>query len=127
MLFLFIRINSDVFRKIQLNGNTEFAEVQFYFMQENINGELVCYALVSLYGPPDADLLEDSYHTLWACAYLGNESLIVIKAESIISVVSMQPLPSLEGEEENRWFVVEKSGLDDTDLTGYVDAIDGEV
>ena len=36
----------------------------------------------------------------------------------------MQPLPKLvPGEEEvgDLWFVVEKSGLDDTELTGYVD------
>jgi hypothetical protein len=56
-----------------------------------------------------------------------NESLAVIKAVSIISVVSMQPLPLLAGEEPGRWFVVEKSGLDDTELTGYVDAFDNAV
>lgn len=39
----------------------------------------------------------------------------------IISVISMQPLPFKNGEADNLWFVVEKSGLDDIVLTGYVD------
>jgi len=36
-----------------------------------------------------------------------------------------QPLPKLSGEEGlgDLWFVVEKSGLDDTELTGYVDPV----
>ena len=102
-----------------LNGKSEYAEV--HFLLEDDDGDLICYALFSPYGPPDAELLEDSYQTLWVSSYLGNESLEIITANSIISVVSMQPLPPLGNEEENCWFVVEKSGLDDTDLTGYVD------
>jgi len=37
----------------------------------------------------------------------------------------MQPLPTKADDVglENLWFVVEKSGIDDTDLTGYVDAL----
>jgi hypothetical protein len=36
----------------------------------------------------------------------------------------MQPLPCKPNDPENLWFVVEKSGLDDTELTGYVDPVD---
>jgi hypothetical protein len=37
----------------------------------------------------------------------------------------MQPLPRKPSDPiEDMWFVVEKSGLDDTELTGYVDPID---
>ena len=92
-------------------------------MIEHGNQQLIPYALVSLYGPPNEDLLEDSFHTLWACTYHGDSNLKVVNASSIISVVSMQPLPKLACEEGlgELWFVVEKSGLDDTDLTGYVD------
>lgn len=33
--------------------------------------------------------------------------------EDITAVVSMQPLPLLENEEGERWFAVEKSGIED--------------
>jgi len=95
--------------------------VQFYFLNENAELELDAYALISLYGPPDADILEDSYHTLWACKYHGDDNLKVIPISAIISVISMQPLPRKTGDPENLWFVVEKSGLDDIEITGYVD------
>ncbi|KJA14867.1 hypothetical protein HYPSUDRAFT_149831 [Hypholoma sublateritium FD-334 SS-4] len=99
----------------------EFGEVQFYFMLEDAAGILKAYALISQYGPPDADMLEDSYQQLWACEYRGDQELKVISISDIVSVVSMQPLPPMDGEPGNLWFVVEKSGLDDIILTGYVD------
>ena len=80
---------------------------------------MVPYALVSMYGPPDEDMLEESYNTLYACHYQGTSDLKIIKASSILSVISMQPLPKLPGDPENLWFVIEKSGLDDTELHGY--------
>lgn len=53
----------------------------------------------------------------------------VIKISCILSVVSMQPLPTKRGEvdKENLWFVVEKSGIDDTELTGYVDDLHADL
>jgi len=38
--------------------------VQFYFLVENAEEILDAYALVSHYASPDADMLEDSHHTL---------------------------------------------------------------
>ena len=70
-------------------------------------------------------MLEQSSHTLVACPYFGMNNLSVVRASTIVSVVSMQPLPRRVDDPENLWFVVEKSGLDDTELTGYVDNIDG--
>ena len=104
-------------------GETQFAEVLFYFLIENIQQQMVPYALTSVFGPPDADLLEDSYRTLWACPHLGDENIHIFPVSSIKSVVSMQPLPRKADEPDGNdlWFVVEKSGLDDTELTGYVD------
>jgi hypothetical protein len=89
----------------------------------------VPYALVSMYGPPDKDMLDDSYQTLFACPYRGDSAFQIIPISSIVSVVSMQPLPQLPGDADNLWFVVEKSGLDDTKLSGYfgVDPIEYEV
>jgi hypothetical protein len=69
-------------------------------------------------------MLEISFHTLWACKYNGTESLCVIKISLILSVVSMQPLPPLPGDPDDLWFVLEKSGLDDVALTGYVEPME---
>ena len=76
------------------------------------------YAVVSVYGPPNQDLLEESFHTLHACSYMGQENLMCVPHSSIISVVSMQPLPPTAGDPNNLWFVVEKGGLDDAQLFG---------
>ena len=103
--------------QVTLEGGLAYAKVYFYFLIEDANEKLVPYALVSMYGPPNSDMLEDSYHTLFACPYEGDSALQVISVSSILSVVSMQPLPQLPGDAENLWFVVEKSGLDDTEPT----------
>lgn len=75
--------------------------------------------LISLYGPPDPDLLSDSSNTLQACTYSGAENLSVIAVKSILSVVSVQNLPTVDGDPDGLFFIVEKSGLDDVELTGY--------
>ena len=90
-------------------------------MLEDATDVLKAYAVISQYGPPDPDMLEDSYQQLWACKYRGDEELKVISTSDILSVILMQPLPPKNGEVENLWFVVEKSGLDDIALTGHVD------
>jgi len=98
-----------------LDGVVRFAEVQYYVSvldEENVPQHR---ALVSLYGLPNAELLESSFHTLRACEYRGQNGLIVIPLLSIMSVVSMQPLPRLVNDPENLWYVVEKSGFDDMD------------
>jgi len=81
-----------------------------------------------VYGPPNADLLQQSSNALRACPYYGEENLRVIPVSSILSVVSMQPLPTCPDDVglDDHWFVVEKSGIDDTELTGYVDSLDQE-
>lgn len=111
---------------MNLNGKVEFGEVQFFFhvVNPDDNEKLIPHALVSIYSPPDADILEQSYHTLWACEYTGSDGFQVVSISSIMSIVSMQPLPQRPGDPNNLWFVVEKSGLDDTELTGYVDPIE---
>jgi hypothetical protein len=106
-----------------LGNEIRFAEAQFYFLIEDHNENLSAHALVSVYGPPDQDLLEDSYHTLHVFSQ-GDRELMTIAISSIISVVSVQPLPKLVNNEEQRYFVIEKSGIDDNELTGYVDPLE---
>ena len=47
----------------------------------------------------------------------------MVPVTSILSVVSMQPLPKVDWDPDGLFFVVEKSGLDDVELTGYADLV----
>lgn len=106
------------------DGKTEFAEVQFYFQFFNNERKLEPRALVSVYGPPNEDMLRDSFQTLWACHYSGNNGLRIVQLSEIISVVSMQPLPRHdENDPINLWFVVEKPGLDDVEVAGSINGL----
>ena len=72
---------------MNLNRKVEFGEVQFYFLVVNPDDDdkLIPYALVSIYSPPDEDILEQSYHTLWACEYTGSDGYRVVSISSIMS------------------------------------------
>ena len=48
------------------------------------------------------------------------------QTHTIFLVVSMQPLPLLPGERDDLWFLVEKSGLDDIQLSGVDEPLDGD-
>lgn len=100
----------------------EYGEVQFYFTV-NIDGIQQSYAVVLQYSPPILELLDKSYNTLWACSYSGRESLKLVPVDQLVSVVSMQPMPKKEGDPDNLFFVVEKSGLDDMGLDGHDDPL----
>ncbi|KIK77011.1 hypothetical protein PAXRUDRAFT_168111, partial [Paxillus rubicundulus Ve08.2h10] len=67
-----------------------------------------------LFSESHPELLELSHGTLMTCTLLGQPSLHLIDIKDILSVVGMVPhsltLPS--GVVENRFFVVEKSGLE---------------
>ena len=107
------------------DGGIKYGEVQFFFYSANEDPEEDkipdMYALVSLYGPPNPNLLSDSFNCLWACTYSGTANLVVIPVKSISSVISMQPLPKVDGDPNRLFFVLEKLGLDDVELTGYAD------
>ncbi|KAA1473446.1 hypothetical protein DENSPDRAFT_779875 [Dentipellis sp. KUC8613] len=96
--------------KMKLNAEWHFGEVQYYFCL-HINQKIVPLAMVSMYGPPDADLLKLSSHTVWSCQYQGQSAMKVVHVNTIQSVVAMVPHQSRQ-EWTNRYFVVEKMGLD---------------
>jgi hypothetical protein len=79
-----------------------------------------------VYSQPNQELLRESSNTLWACKYNGNDDLRVVNLSSITACVSMQPLPPLPTDSDRLWFVVEKSGLDDGQLTGFNESLDNE-
>lgn len=115
--------------KIESNGKIEFAEVQFYFLlftTDKADETPLPYALVSMYSQPNQELLRESSNTLWACKYSGDDNLRVVDLSTITACVSMQPLPPLPTDTDRLWFVVEKSGLDDDQLTGFDGQLDNE-
>ncbi|KAH9069676.1 hypothetical protein EDB83DRAFT_2221930, partial [Lactarius deliciosus] len=124
-----VRVTQNI--KIELNGQIEYAEVQFYFLHfttDNPDNVPLPYALVSVYSRPVQEILLESSYTLWACRYRGDNDLRVIDLSSIMACISMQPLPPLPTDSESGlWFVVEKSGLEDAKLTGFEETLDGAV
>ena len=116
--------------KLSLNGHVEYAEIQFYFLHftsDDPDEAPLPRALVSVYSHPVQEILVDSSNTLWACRYRGDDNLQVVDVSSIMACVSMQPLPPAPGDSGERlWFVVEKLGLEDIQLTGYEEPLDCE-
>lgn len=113
--------------KILLNDKIEYAEVQFYFLHyttHNAGEKPTPYAVVSVYSQPVQSILEDSSNTLWACHYTGVDNLQVIHTSTITACVSMQPLPLLPTDPVGLWFVLEKSGLEDVQLTGIAEPME---
>jgi hypothetical protein len=94
------------------NTIVEIAEVLFYFII-TISQDLTL-ACVSCYSQPHQDLLEASQGTLFSCTRQGTVKVINVK--SISAVVAMVPHQPFPGEE--RFFLVEKPGLDTTTIGG---------
>jgi len=111
--------------QLQVNGKLAFGEVRFY-MRFLVNNELRPLALVSLYGPPDPHLLQTSSYMLWSCRSQGDTGLAVVDVKAIISVVAMIPHKPhiLDRLPEDRYFVVEKPGLDIADMGGFQEEAD---
>jgi hypothetical protein len=116
--------------KMLLNRQIEYGEVQFYFLLFATEGPdashapPTAHALVSVYTRPIQDLLDESSNTLWACQYTGNGDLRVVDISTIVACVSMQPLPPFPNDPPGLLFVLEKSGLEDFQLTGFEEPID---
>ncbi|KAF9463097.1 hypothetical protein BDZ94DRAFT_637947, partial [Collybia nuda] len=80
-------------------------------------------AVISVFSPPNHDLLHQSFQTVYACHYQGVDALLVIDIKQIESVVSMIPYFKVtpDGEleiPETEHFLMEKIGLDITSLLG---------
>lgn len=102
-----------------------FAQVYYYF-QALIKEIETTLALVSLYSLPHEELSEYSHHTLLSCVYEGDACLQVVDIKSIMSVVAMVPHNPFPGDPLDRYFVVEKPGLDVARLGGVVEVVPEE-
>lgn len=85
-------------------------------------------ALVSLFSNPDPSLLSLSVNTLWSCEYQGDMALKFIDVKTIQAVVAMIPhRPVIEGcPVAERFFLVEKPGLDVAVMAGVEKNIPGD-
>jgi hypothetical protein len=102
------------------HDSIHFAEARFYFTRL-IAGETRAFALVSLYSPPNAYLLQESNNTLVVCGHQGDVDLVVIDVTSIVSVVAMVPFPYVIDGRIDQYFVVEQVGLEVVDADAQED------
>jgi len=114
-----------------LDGQIEYGEVQFYFLQFTTNGPAnsettTTHALISVYSHPVQALLVESSNTLWACQYTGVDDLQVVPLSSIVACISVQCLPQLPDNLPGLWFVLEKSGLEDVQLAVFGESLGDE-
>ncbi|KAG1722369.1 hypothetical protein EDD22DRAFT_983013 [Suillus occidentalis] len=90
--------------KLKLSGQIRFAEV-LYFTRLAVEDEdqndwhFIDVAVVRLYSPPDHALLEHSFQTVVSCTQL--DEIVAVDVKSI-----------LNGTTEDRFFMLEKPGLD---------------
>ena len=57
------------------------AEVR-YFFQASLNNSVQTLALVSMYAQPDMALYSASHSTIWACRYMEEDGLCIVKAQN---------------------------------------------
>jgi hypothetical protein len=85
-------------------------EARFYF-RVNIAGTRETLALCSLYSPGDKRLHRETHGALNVFEYKGEDTLIVIRASKILSVVAMVPFGEQIQGLPARFFLVEKFAL----------------
>jgi hypothetical protein len=105
-----------------LDGAIRFGEVRYFtqLAMETVGDNretrwsFINVAVVSLYSIPDPELLKLSSGMVASCIYHGDDEIFVVDVKSITDVVAMVPHrpQSPPGVVEDRYFMVEKSGLD---------------
>jgi hypothetical protein len=109
----------------------DFAEVLFYFQLpvtlDNGQKENETYALVSIYSPPHAETLKNSYNTYWSCTHGRPQDMKVIPVKTIVSVVAMIPHKLFQNDSEQRYFLAEKPGLEVARIGGVEENIPDEM
>ena len=104
--------------QILYQGDYRFAEARFYF-RAKISGIKETLAVCSLYSAADEHLNRTTHGALNVFDYHGEAGLIVIRATTILSVVTMVPFGERVQGHPARFFLVEKFSLGVVD-TGVV-------
>ncbi|KAI9066946.1 hypothetical protein FKP32DRAFT_1564687 [Trametes sanguinea] len=116
---------------IKLTGTpSRFAEVQYYFVLD-LENEQRALAMLAPFSPPDPAILQDSENTVLACNSPSDDDRAVVDVDEIVAVVAMVPLPLSQEEARQgrnvgrqRFFVVEKPGLEVASLGGIRQDLD---
>ncbi|TEB23685.1 hypothetical protein FA13DRAFT_1797872 [Coprinellus micaceus] len=107
---------------VTIDGCEDYGEVQFFFYTQSLEPK----AIISLYDPRNEELYEHSRNTVSACEFERYSDLHIVDVTAIKAVISMQPMPPWAPEElSDHWFVVEKSGLEDVEITGWQEPLVG--
>ena len=73
--------------------------------------------VISVYSEPNARLIGVLHGTFISCQYFGDDTLVIVEAFCILSVVAMVPHELTNSWDNDRhFFVVEWPGLDVADL-----------
>jgi hypothetical protein len=116
--------------QLTVNGTSKLAEVQYFFRLQ-FHHEIFSLALVSLFSPPDRDLLVESQNTTEVCHYNGDSALQIVDVKAISTVVSMFPdfQVTPEGEiltPENQYVLMEPPLLKLVSLHGLLNDNDND-
>jgi hypothetical protein len=78
-----------------------------------MNDNICTVVLLSLFSQAEPNVLRDSKSTVHLCSYEGDNGLVVVKAQQILSVVAMVPDWNNKNPEteEHQFFVVEQPGI----------------
>ncbi|KAI0699679.1 hypothetical protein BC835DRAFT_1267577 [Cytidiella melzeri] len=124
--------------KVVCDDRIEIAEVQFYFLLkagQDEDDRQHGFAMVSMWSPPDPQLLEWSSKCLWSCLPLPKEDdrlLRIISAKNIIAAVGMVPHsvdiiedPELRNRLRGRWYMVPHLGQKLSSMAGAPNGDEG--
>jgi hypothetical protein len=108
-------ISKDILQVVY-NDEERFGEVYFFYRISVEGDQWRPVALISLYSAPDPALLRISSDTLIVCRYHGDDSLVLVEAQAIKSVVAMVPfIEKAEGgrprRHDGRFYLAEQPGL----------------
>ncbi|ETW86489.1 hypothetical protein HETIRDRAFT_41215, partial [Heterobasidion irregulare TC 32-1] len=96
-----------------------FIEIRYFFTM-HIQGIEHAFVLASLYTHPDPILFHKSSSTVTSCIHQGDIALTVIHVKCIIAGIAMVLHTLLHTAMQERFFVVEKLGLDVACMDGIV-------
>ena len=110
---------------MDIKGTPAIAEVEYYF-RLRFSDTVYSLALVSMFSPPDQEILELSSRATYICHHGGTEALMVVDVKAITAVVFMVPdyQVTAEGEiiiPENRFSLVEAPFIRLAALCGIVE------
>lgn len=90
VLSLSLELIIDMRIQVDIKGMLTIAEVE-YFFQLRFGDDLYSLALVSVFSPPDQEILRLSSHAAYICHHGGTDALTVVDVKAISAVVSMVP------------------------------------